>query len=87
MLPTEDLFAYVYVLIHDLILAGAVRDWGNLFPVLPHPSEAHRRTPLAVGRVRAAGTTPHVVASAAGWSEAGGELVELVRYVAGCLQR
>ena len=24
MLPTEDLFVYVYVLIHDLILAGAV---------------------------------------------------------------
>jgi hypothetical protein len=84
MLPTEDLFVYVYVLIHDLILAGVVqvprrpgpapactdaellaiaevrhllgrrseaaflaevaRDWGHLFPVLPHQSEANRRT-------------------------------------------
>ena len=84
MLPTEDLFVYVYVLIHDLILAGSVqiprrpgpspactdaellaiaevrhllgrrsesaflaevaRDWGHLFPVLPHQSEANRRT-------------------------------------------
>ena len=84
MLPTEDLFVYVYVLIHDLILAGAIavpsrpgpapactdaellaiaevrhllgrrseagflaevaRDWGHLFPLLPHQSEANRRT-------------------------------------------
>jgi hypothetical protein len=84
MLPTEELFVYVYVLIHDLMLAGAVqvprrpgpapactdaellaiaevrhllgrrseagflaevaRDWGHLFPVLPHQSEAYRRT-------------------------------------------
>jgi Transposase DDE domain len=84
MLPTEDLFVYVYVLIHDLILARAVavparpgpapactdaellaiavvrhllgrrseagflaevaRDWGHLFPVLPHQSEVNRRT-------------------------------------------
>jgi hypothetical protein len=84
MLPTEELFVYVYVLIHDLIRAGAVqiprrpgpapactdaellaiaevrhllgrrsesafltevaRDWGHLFPVLPHQSEANRRT-------------------------------------------
>ena len=84
MLPTEELFVYVYVLIHDLILAGAIRipsrpgpvpacsdaellaiaevrhllgrrseagflaevarDWGHLFPVLPHQSEANRRT-------------------------------------------
>ena len=84
MLPTEDLFVYVYVLIHDLVLARAVvvpggpgqapacsdaellaitvvrhllgrrseagflaevaRDWGHLFPVLPHQSEANRRT-------------------------------------------
>jgi len=83
MLPTEELFVYVYVLVHDLILAGAVviprrpgpapactdaellaiaevrhllgrrseagflaevaRDWGHLFPVLPHQSEANRR--------------------------------------------
>jgi hypothetical protein len=83
MLPTEDLFVYVYVLIHDLITAGAIaiparpgpepacsdaelltiamvrhllgrrseagflaevaRDWGHLFPVLPHQSEANRR--------------------------------------------
>jgi Transposase DDE domain len=84
MLPTEELFVYVYVLIHDLMLTGAVqvprrpgpvpactdaellaiaevrhllgrrsesgflaevaRDWGHLFPVLPHQSEANRRT-------------------------------------------
>lgn len=84
MLPTEELFVYVYVLIHDLMLARAVvvpdrpgpapactdaellaiavvrhllgrrsesgflaevaRDWGHLFPVLPHQSEANRRT-------------------------------------------
>jgi hypothetical protein len=84
MLPTEDLFVYVYVLVHDLMLARAVvvpgrpgpapacsdaellaiavvrhllgrrseagfpaevaRDWGHLFPVLPHQSEANRRT-------------------------------------------
>jgi hypothetical protein len=84
MLPTEDLLVYVYVLIHDLLTAGAIvvparpgpapactdaellaiavvrhllgrrseagflaeiaRDWGHLFPVLPHQSEANRRT-------------------------------------------
>jgi hypothetical protein len=84
MLPTEDLFVYVYVLIHDLMLARAIavprrpgpapacsdaellaiavvrhllgrrsesgflaevaRDWGHLFPALPHQSEANRRT-------------------------------------------
>jgi len=84
MLPTEDLFVYVYVLIHDLMLAGLItvpprpgpapacsdaellaiaevrhllgrrseagflaevaRDWAHLFPVLPHQSEANRRT-------------------------------------------
>jgi hypothetical protein len=84
MLPTEDLLACAYVVIHDLILAGAIavparpgpapactdgellaiavvrhllgrrseagflaevaRDWGHLFPVLPHQSEASRRT-------------------------------------------
>jgi Transposase DDE domain len=84
MLPTEDLFVYVYVLISDLVIAGAIavpsrpgpapacadaellaiavarhllgrrseagflaevaRDWGHLFPHLPHQSEANRRT-------------------------------------------
>lgn len=83
MLPTEDLFVYVYVLMDDLITAGAIaipprpgpapacsdaellaialvrhllgrrseagflgevgRDWGHLFPRLPHQSEANRR--------------------------------------------
>ena len=78
MLPTEELFVYVYVLIHDLMLGGAIvvpdrpgpapactdaellaiaivrhllagaaragflaevaRDWGHLFPRLPHQS-------------------------------------------------
>ena len=32
MLPTEELFVYVYVLVHDLMLAGAV--------VVPGPSRA-----------------------------------------------
>ena len=84
MLLTEDLFVYVYVLIHDLMAAGHIkvpprpgptpawsdaellaiaevrhlpglrseagflaevaRDWGHLFPHLPHQSEANRRT-------------------------------------------
>jgi hypothetical protein len=84
MLPTEDLFVHVYVLVHDLMLTGYIavpprpgprpacsdgellaiavvrhllgrrsesgflaevaRDWGHLFPVLPHQSEANRRT-------------------------------------------
>ncbi len=83
MLPTEDLFVYVYVLIVDLVtarniaiprrpgpapacsdaellaiaqvrhllgrrseaafLAEVARDWGHLFPHLPHQSEANRR--------------------------------------------
>jgi hypothetical protein len=83
MLPTEDLFVYVYVLVDDAIssraiaiaprpgpapactdaellaialvrhvlgrrsesgfLAEVARDWGHLFPVLPHQSEASRR--------------------------------------------
>src|ERR1035441_9867600 len=84
MLPTEDLFVYVYTLIDDAIKARAVaipprpgpspacsdaellaiamvrhlpgrrsaagclaevtRDWGHLFPRLPHQSEFNRRT-------------------------------------------
>jgi transposase InsO family protein len=84
MLPAEDLFVYVYVLIDDLMAAGYIkvpsrpgptpacsdagllaiagvrhllgrrseagflaevaRDWGHLFPRLPHQSEANRRT-------------------------------------------
>ena len=83
MLPAEDLFVYVYVLIDDLVsarviaiprrpgpapacsdaellaiaqvrhllgrrseagfLAEVARDWGHLFPHLPHQSEASRR--------------------------------------------
>lgn len=83
MLPTEDLFVYVYALIDDLVadriiaipprpgpvpacsdaellaiaqvrhllgrrseaafLAEVARDWGHLFPRLPHQSEANRR--------------------------------------------
>ena len=84
MLPTEDPFVYLYMLIDDAIKAEAIaipprpgpspacsdaelltiamarhllgrrseagfldevaRDWGQLFPVLPHQSEASRRT-------------------------------------------
>ena len=83
MLPTEDLFVHVYVLVDDAIGSGAIaipprpgpapacsdaellaialvrhllgrrseagflaevaRDWGHLFPRLPHQSEANRR--------------------------------------------
>ena len=83
MLPTEDLFVYVYVLVDDAISSGAIaiaprpgpapgcsdaellaialvrhllgrrseagflaevaRDWAQLFPRLPHQSEANRR--------------------------------------------
>ena len=83
MLPTENLFACLYMLIDDAIKAGVIaipprpgpapacsdaelltiamarhllgrrseagflddvaRDWGHLFPVLPHQSEANRR--------------------------------------------
>ena len=83
MLPTEDLFVYVYVVVDDAIAAGTIaipsrpgpvpacsdgelltivlvrhllgrrseagflaevaRDWGQLFPVLPHQSEFNRR--------------------------------------------
>ena len=83
MLPTEDLFVYVYVLVDDAIADGEVtipvrpgpvpacsdaelltialvqhllgrrseagflhevgRDWAQLFPQLPHQSEANRR--------------------------------------------
>ncbi len=32
MLPTEELFVYVYVLVHDLMLAGAV-----VVPARPGP--------------------------------------------------
>ena len=35
MLPTEDLFVYVYVLIHDLITAGAIA-----IPARPGPEPA-----------------------------------------------
>jgi hypothetical protein len=42
MLPTEDLFVYVYVLVDDAISDGAVAI-APLFPKLPHQSEANRR--------------------------------------------
>src|SRR4051795_7555728 len=97
MLPTEDLFVYVYVLVDDSIAAGEVtiparpgpvpacsdaelltialirhllgrrseagflpeigRDWADLFPHLPHQSEANRRIRwlwAAVEQLRAA---------------------------------
>jgi hypothetical protein len=48
MLPTEDLFVYVYVLVHDLILAGAVK-----IPPRPGPSPACTDAELlAIAQVR-----------------------------------
>jgi IS5 family transposase len=48
MLPTEDLFVYVYVLIHDLILAGAIR-----IPHRPGPAPACTDAELlAIAEVR-----------------------------------
>jgi hypothetical protein len=48
MLPTEDLFVYVYVLVHDLILSGAVR-----IPRRPGPSPACTDAELlAIAQVR-----------------------------------
>jgi hypothetical protein len=48
MLPTEDLFVYVYVLIHDLVLSGAVR-----IPRRPGPAPACTDAELlAIAQVR-----------------------------------
>jgi hypothetical protein len=48
MLPTEELFVYVYVLVHDLILSGAVQ-----IPRRPGPTPACTDAePLAIAEVR-----------------------------------
>jgi hypothetical protein len=48
MLPTEDLFVYVYVLVHDLIVSGAIR-----IPRRPGPSPACTDAELlAIAEVR-----------------------------------
>ncbi|HVB42917.1 MAG TPA: transposase [Streptosporangiaceae bacterium] len=48
MLPTEDLFVYVYVLIHDLVLSGAIR-----IPRRPGPAPACTDAELlAIAQVR-----------------------------------
>lgn len=48
MLPTEELFVYVYVLVHDLILAGAIR-----IPRRPGPAPACTGAELpAIAEVR-----------------------------------
>jgi len=48
MLPTEELFVYVYVLVHDLILAGAVQ-----IPPRPGPAPACTDAELlAIAQVR-----------------------------------
>ena len=48
MLPTEELFVYVYVLVHDLILAGAIR-----IPRPPGPAPACTDAELlAIAEVR-----------------------------------
>jgi Transposase DDE domain len=48
MLPTEDLFVYVYVLVHDLILSGAIS-----IPRRPGPFPACTDAePLAIAEVR-----------------------------------
>ena len=106
MLPTEDLFVYVYVLVDDAVSSGAIaipprpgpapacsdaellaialvrhllgrrseagflqevrRDWGQLFPRLPHQSEANRRIRWLWGAFE------HVRAELAGWLPADG---------------
>jgi hypothetical protein len=49
MLPTEDLFVYVYVVIHDLILAGSI-----LIPERPGPAPVCTDAELlAIAEVRA----------------------------------
>src|SRR5271170_7765740 len=48
MLPTEDLFVYVYVLVHDLMLAGAIA-----VPARPGPAPACSDAELlAIAEVR-----------------------------------
>ena len=48
MLPTEELFVYVYVLVHDLILSGAIR-----IPRRPGPAPACTDAELlAIAEVR-----------------------------------
>lgn len=48
MLPTEELFVYVYVLVHDLVLAGAVQ-----IPRRPGPTPACTDAELlAIAQVR-----------------------------------
>ena len=48
MLPTEELFVYVYVLVHDLIRAGAIR-----IPRRPGPAPACTDAELlAIAEVR-----------------------------------
>jgi hypothetical protein len=46
MLPTEDLFVYVYVLIHDLILAGSI-----VIPERPGPGAFAQLRVVLAGRL------------------------------------
>ena len=50
MLPTEDLFVYVYVLIHDLITAGAIA-----IPAWPRTGLQRRRAAELAQRGRVPG--------------------------------
>lgn len=50
MLPTQELFVYVYVLAHDLIASGAIR-----IPRRPGPAPACTDAgPLAIAQVSSA---------------------------------
>ena len=61
MLPTEDLFVYVYVLIHDLMAAGHIK-----VPPRPGPAPAcSDAEPLAIAQVR------HLLGTSVPWDQSG----------------
>ena len=61
MLPTGDLFVYVYVLIHDLMAAGHIK-----VPPRPGPSPAcSDAEPLAIAQVR------HLLGTSVPWDQSG----------------
>ena len=68
MLPTEELFVYVYVLVHDLLVSGAVQ-----IPRRPGP-ELHighcRISPGACPKLPIASCVAHLALSEAGLDSA-----------------